>query len=595
METRSNDLLDTQSSATTPDDVAALFSWANVQGAPYRDFSASRREQRAQLRLRTAEQAREVELTAEMEAKAAAGHAETLAEQAVAFIQSTPSTEARERTGDLARASLLAEEADRLAAAERIEAARRAEAAAQASLVAEQSQREVAEAAVSARRQELLYEQASTRSSAPELPGEISDPYVPTPVVTSTATDAGPDRRSADDGRASGISAAASASTSRLDTPSRRREDSQPAGSETPRPEILLSPVSASEYLDATSSTNRRIRPSSWTPSLEELSPERDTTRNTAREIARATPVAVPSPAPVQAPAHPASITPPRRQDPSRWFTLNDVFLQPSRIDPTLAISGADLQLPPVLAVFSLAGGVGRTSLVASLGRCLSSLGERVLLSDLSAYGMLPFFFGARELQPGLVRTFRPPTGSTDLPVSLVTYDAGQGGTWEAQDACLRNLTKASRGVHRLLLDLNAASGWLLRRVSTTPLTVLVPLTPDMNSVISLSGVERLLASSAAFSGRPVNAFFLLNQFDASSQLHLDTREALRGRLGDRLLPFEIGRSPHISEALAEGMTVLDYAPETPVAEELLGLANWVRSLAAPAAAQVGSARWSEL
>ena len=207
---------------------------------------------------------------------------------------------------------------------------------------------------------------------------------------------------------------------------------------------------------------------------------------------------------------------------------------------------------------------------------------------------MLPFFFGARELQPGLIRTFRPPSGSTDMPVSLVTYDAGQGVTWETQDACLRNLTEASRGVHRLLLDLNAPSGWMLRRVSSAPLTVLVPLTPDMNSVISLNGVERLLASASAISGRPVNAVFLLNQFDASSSLHLDTREALRGRLGDRLLPFEISHAPHISEALAEGMTVLDYAPETPVAEELLTLANWVRSLAAPAAAQVGSARWSE-
>lgn len=207
---------------------------------------------------------------------------------------------------------------------------------------------------------------------------------------------------------------------------------------------------------------------------------------------------------------------------------------------------------------------------------------------------MLPFFFGARELQPGQVRTFRPPSGSTDLPVSLVTYDAGQGVTWETQDACLRDLIEASRGVHRLLLDLNAASGWLLRRVSSAPLTVLVPLTPDMNSVISLSGVERLLASVAVTSGKPVSAFYLLNQFDASSALHLDTREALRRRLGDRLLSFEIACTTHISEALAEGMTVLDYAPETPAAEELLGLANWVRSLAAPAAAQVGSARWSE-
>jgi cellulose biosynthesis protein BcsQ len=39
------------------------------------------------------------------------------------------------------------------------------------------------------------------------------------------------------------------------------------------------------------------------------------------------------------------------------------------------------------MAVFSLAGGVGKTSLVATLGRALSARGERVLLVDTAAYG----------------------------------------------------------------------------------------------------------------------------------------------------------------------------------------------------------------
>ena len=382
METRSNDLLDTSASATTPDDVVALFSWANIPGAPYRDFSASRREQRAQLRLRNAEHAREVELTAEMEAKAAAGHAETLAERAVAFSQSTPSAEARER------ASLVAEEADRLAAAERVEAARRSEAAAQASLLAEQSQREIADAAISARRQEVVYEQAAARSSAPLLPGEISDPYVPAPVIPPATPDGDADRRSPSDRRSPGSASAATeadnatgslrtsappaaplaelnwnnrrsespsvpAYPSRLDTPSRRRDDSQVAGSEAARPETVSPLAPIPEYLEA-SFQNRRIRPSSWAPSLEELSSGRNAARNPAREISRAIPVPVPSPAPAQAPTpRPTSITPSRRQEPSRWFTLNDLLLQPSRIDADLALAGSDLQLPPVLAVFS--------------------------------------------------------------------------------------------------------------------------------------------------------------------------------------------------------------------------------------------------
>ncbi len=44
--------------AETPEDVAILYSWANLQGAKYRDFSASRREYRAQVRHRAAEDLR---------------------------------------------------------------------------------------------------------------------------------------------------------------------------------------------------------------------------------------------------------------------------------------------------------------------------------------------------------------------------------------------------------------------------------------------------------------------------------------------------------------------------------------------------------
>ncbi len=87
------------------------------------------------------------------------------------------------------------------------------------------------------------------------------------------------------------------------------------------------------------------------------------------------------------------------------------------------------------------------------------------------------------------------------------------------------------------------------------------------------------------------NRFYLLNQFDASSPLHLDVRAMLQQQLGDRLLPFVLRRSSAVSEALAEGMTVIDYAPGSAVAEDYWDLAGWLRSFAAPAAV----ARWAAL
>ena len=92
----------------------------------------------------------------------------------------------------------------------------------------------------------------------------------------------------------------------------------------------------------------------------------------------------------------------------SRWFALNGRVLRAPR-RPAEAVPAAAPQRAPVLAVFSLAGGVGKTSLVATLGRALSARGERVLLVDTAAFGLLPFFFGARDQRPGVLRTFTAP------------------------------------------------------------------------------------------------------------------------------------------------------------------------------------------
>jgi cellulose biosynthesis protein BcsQ len=107
-----------------------------------------------------------------------------------------------------------------------------------------------------------------------------------------------------------------------------------------------------------------------------------------------------------------------------------------------------------------------------------------------------------------------------------------------------------------------------------------------MNSVISLQAVERLFRAKTGSGGRPLQPYYVLNQFDTALALHLDVREVLRRQLGDRLLRVAIRRSPMVSEALAEGMTVLDYAPDAPVAQDYREVASWLRSVSPPATAE---------
>jgi len=279
----------------------------------------------------------------------------------------------------------------------------------------------------------------------------------------------------------------------------------------------------------------------------------------------------------------------------ARWFALKGVFEQPGQDQPETAPIRQKETRTPVLAVFSLAGGVGKTSLVATVGRALSSMGEKVLLTDTTSHGLLPFYFGASELRQGTVRTFSPPSGSTDAPIYLVSYDVDQKGSDEtAQEQLAEEIINNSRGTHRILLDLTVSSSWIVRRLSRMNPTILVPVAPDMNSVISLQAVEKFFSGVNDGDGRPLQPFYVLNQFDTSLPLHLDVREVMRRQLGDRLLSFVIRRAPSVSEALAEGMTVVDYAPDAPVAEDYLNLATWLRTVAAPATAGFRNVRWSE-
>jgi cellulose synthase operon protein YhjQ len=298
----------------------------------------------------------------------------------------------------------------------------------------------------------------------------------------------------------------------------------------------------------------------------------------------QASPVTSPS-LPVQVPG---SDSPQQSRDrvASRWYALRGVLgrnqeeVQPSRTEGQV----------PVLAVFSLAGGVGKTSLVAAMGRGLAARGERVLLTDTCSFGVLPFYFGGREIKAGVIRTFSG--GTSDPPIRVLTLDAER---YEADpDLLRREMARGAQDVSRVLIDVATGSSAMLHQAVRMAPILLVPVVPDMASVVTLQALEGFFRSQEGLTGKPLQAWFVLNQFDASSALHLDVREVLRQQLGERLLPFAVHRSPAMSEALAEGMTVIDYAPNSPAAEDIVSLVTWIRSTSVAASAVHRSVRWSE-
>jgi cellulose synthase operon protein YhjQ len=566
--------------AGTPEDVAVLYLWANLQGAKYRDFSASRREYRAQVRYRAAQALRERELRAQAEADAAVEAAQRaeLAAMAAARLQDEDNNRAL-------RIQLLAsaEEAARTASAEREEAARRAESAAHAGAVMMREEREIADAQASVRRQTLLYAQSEVwlrQLAGPQPRDPMEGP--------NTAWSAGPaaefnceaahdtepdrglmdrgtmDRRLMDraydpelseDGKPSGTEVegtdAAYADAARVDANAGQTGPAWLYGSQTPPPMRLLQANAQVSRGDA--------------PAGKVEAPGGETLQDSRERVA------------------------------SRWFALKGVFKHTGPELPAMSLAKPVEGRMPLLAVFSLAGGVGKTSLTATLGRALASQGEKVVLTDTTSRGLLPYYFGERELRVGEVHTFQPPAGSPGAPLSLVIYDAASMSADERQQEVLTDeILRIGQGNHRLVLDLSSGSSWLVRRMAELHPTVLVPMTGDMNSVISLQAVESVFQSIADRDGRPMLPYYVLNQFDTSLPLHLDVREVLRRKLGDRLLRFVIRRSQAVSEALAEGMTVVDYAPDAAVSQDYMDVATWLRSVSPPAKAEFPGQQWSQ-
>jgi cellulose synthase operon protein YhjQ len=535
----------------TPEDVATLYSWANLHGAKYRDFSASRAQTREKARQRVQEA-----IDADLQ------HAREEAEAAAAAEAQRAAEEAR-----AAESVRLAELAAHAAAQQRELAAHLAaqEAARQAAqLAAQQAAQQAAQLAA-----QQAAEQAAARQAE---------------IAAQQAAQEAAQQRAWQQSRFSALSAAYPAPADAQYYPQQPPQSDYPGypPSQSYRPaagQPHYAPVREDSFMQP------RLP---WAPP----DPRESTGRPAWLTQERGD---IPSPPAPQAPLPQAledTLQGSRDRLTSRWFALKSIF-EGDR-EPVEAVPIPMPTRAPALAVFSLAGGVGKTSLVATLGRALSARGERVLLVDTAAFGLLPFFFGARDQRPGLLRTFSPPGASGDAPIQMVAIDPESLGPVSAgQEALTAEIAKYSRGASRVIIDLATASGATTRKVMRMAPLVLVPMIPDMNSVVSVSSIDAFFQHNAS-AGKTVLPYYVLNQFDPSLPLHLDVREVLREQLGDRLLPFALRRAPAVSEALAEGMTVMDYAPNSTVAEDFGSLAGWVKGLSAPASSSYRGVRWSE-
>ena len=211
--------------------------------------------------------------------------------------------------------------------------------------------------------------------------------------------------------------------------------------------------------------------------------------------------------------------------------------------------------------------------ILATLARCLATEGESVLLADPKASSLLPIYFGASSPGEGELQSFLMP--NSDAGVAIVNSLPGSEGAFsrripkESRSTLIATVVNASEHSDRLLLDAGAVYAADVQSLHRRAHFGLVPLVADVGSVYGLIRLEETLQSRELEDRPPSPIYYVLNKFDSSLALHRDIKAALEERVGERLVPVTIRRSDAVSEAMAEGMTVIDYCPNSGVAEDL--------------------------
>jgi cellulose biosynthesis protein BcsQ len=246
------------------------------------------------------------------------------------------------------------------------------------------------------------------------------------------------------------------------------------------------------------------------------------------------------------------------------------------------ALREPEPQSSPVLGVYSIAGGVGKTTLCANLGKTLCSLGERLLLVDASGRALLPFYFGASDLRTG-PRKFVAPGVNHFIQVIVADKVTTQWLEGEVKPLMLTS--------QRTIFDLGSACEDLLPTILGMCTVVLIPLLPDLNSLITVSRIESALKPQSMGSKTPA-VFYLFNRFDELSSNDQRARAFVARQCGHRLLPITHHHSAEVAEALGSGNSGADLTSGSDLSHDYLELAFWIRRVAPVTSAGFLPSEW---
>ena len=238
-----------------------------------------------------------------------------------------------------------------------------------------------------------------------------------------------------------------------------------------------------------------------------------------------------------------------------------------------------------IIALISPTGGAGRTSLAISAASNLFMLGRKVTVVQADPANNIEYQLGYTQTSPrGLGQSLL----TNQSPDTLITTTAGFKLLPYGQlnmkeqlqvDQLLLEKPDSLTALFRhaqfeddavLIVDLPRwPTPWAQKIMDLSDLN-LVMMVPDSTSIL---GIDTLLPHLLESRGA---SYFLMNRFDSSKVLHLDIWTLCKMKLSHRLLPFYLHEDQALSESLASGQTLSDYAPRSQLVDDQQKLCNWI-------------------
>ena len=240
------------------------------------------------------------------------------------------------------------------------------------------------------------------------------------------------------------------------------------------------------------------------------------------------------------------------------------------------------------IAIVSAAGGVGRSTLTASLATLLAQRKIAVLALDFDPQNLLSTLLGSDEVSlGGLLPDFltKKEFGKSALinsnevaclpfgranEVSLVTFEQHLRTEPEWLKKCIAQIDYPPGAF--LIMDTPRLPSLYARQAIVAADLVLVVLAPDTRSLALVPAVEAALARCAP-GHQPI---YVMNGLDSTRALQSDLLAQFRSALKMRLSPYPIHRDEAVPRAVANYANLQSLSPDSLVAHDLNGLLNWL-------------------